>query len=146
MKLHELNVEDWIQFRISNRSQSMIGKIMYFTCPFEDSDIKAIVKLTDGRKIEIDTCTDFAKLDLPYKQKIDHEEVAENKKDIPDHYTGGEIDLIEYFYQQRGLDAMVDMTSFNIQRYASRLGRKDEMVSELNKIIDYAERLKEKLI
>lgn len=64
---------------------------------------------------------------------------------VPTHYQGkGEIDLIEFFYQQWGMEALKAVVSFNIQRYALRLGRKDEETQELKKIIDYAQRFIDK--
>lgn len=65
---------------------------------------------------------------------------------VPSHYKGsGDIDLIEFFYQQWGLEALKAVTSFNIQRYALRLGRKDAETKELEKIIAYAQRYIEKI-
>lgn len=64
---------------------------------------------------------------------------------VPTHYQGSsDIDLIEFFYQQWGMEALKAVVSFNIQRYALRLGRKDEETQELWKIIEYAERFIDK--
>lgn len=67
------------------------------------------------------------------------------EKEVPTHYQGSsDIDLIEFFYQQWGLEALKAVTSFNIQRYALRLGRKDDETNELRKVIQYAQRFIDK--
>lgn len=149
-KLDELNINDWIELELENNWT--YGRVVFFTYPFDENMMKATVEFDDGMKVEIDEKSDFKKVSEWQTKRL--EEIRQNKEDVrkevskikvPDHYRGSsDIDLIEFFYQQWGLEALRAVTSFNIQRYALRLGRKDEETKELSKIIDYAERFIEK--
>lgn len=62
------------------------------------------------------------------------------------HYSGSEgVDMIAFIEQQWSKDAVRGFMAGNIVKYATRLGRKDEEVKELDKIIDYAQRYKDYL-
>ncbi|KOR12034.1 hypothetical protein AMC75_11760 [Staphylococcus carnosus] len=102
----------------------------------------AIVR-TDGQEkvLELTDEDYFDKLPTSHKKATQSE-----SRDIPSHYQGtGDIDLIEFCRQQFTPEMFRGAMMFTIMRYATRLGRKDENVKELNKIIDYAERYKEVL-
>lgn len=62
----------------------------------------------------------------------------------PKHYQA-EVDTIEYIHMHRGLTGTEEFCIGNILKYATRYGKKDEKVKEVEKIIVYANRLKEKL-
>lgn len=64
--------------------------------------------------------------------------------DVPPHYQA-DIDVIEFCRQQFTDEEFKGAMKFNLIKYATRLGRKDDMVKELDKIIDYAQRYKEVL-
>lgn len=67
-------------------------------------------------------------------------------KGIPSHYRGKDgIDVIEFLRQQMTSDEFKGFMTGNIIKYATRLGRKDDEVKELEKIEVYAKRLKEVL-
>lgn len=82
----------------------------------------------------------FDKLPISFK-KAEH---FEDYKNIPEHYSG-QTDVIEFTRQQFTKDEWIASMKFNIIKYATRLGRKDALDKELDKIIDYAQRLKEGL-
>lgn len=82
----------------------------------------------------------FDKLPISFK-KAEH---FEDCKNIPEHYSG-QTDVIEFTRQQFTKDEWIASMKFNIIKYATRLGRKDALDKELDKIIDYAQRLKEGL-
>ncbi|MDT4011625.1 DUF3310 domain-containing protein [Staphylococcus simulans] len=82
----------------------------------------------------------FDKLPISFK-KAEHFEYYKN---IPAHYSG-QTDVIEFTRQQFTEDEWIASMKFNIIKYATRLGRKDALDKELDKIIDYAQRLKEGL-
>lgn len=82
----------------------------------------------------------FDKLPISFK-KAEH---FEDCKNIPAHYSG-QTDVIEFTRQQFTKDEWIASMKFNIIKYATRLGRKDALDKELDKIIDYAQRLKEGL-
>ena len=60
----------------------------------------------------------------------------------PTHYNA-EVDVIEFFTMHFGEEVMKKVHLFNIIKYATRFGKKDDESSEVNKIIHYAEMLKE---
>lgn len=149
-----LKVDDWIVYMTNEGNK--YGKIVYFSFPFTSSDVQIIVESVDGMQYQIDehvvlekVSKDIAKELSLYKNTMEEKEMAKSselrEKEVPTHYQGsGDIDLIEFFYQQWGMEALKAVVSFNIQRYALRLGRKDEETQELWKIIEYAERFIDK--
>lgn len=64
--------------------------------------------------------------------------------DVPTHYKA-DIDVIEFCRQHFADEEFKGAMKFNLIKYPTRLGRKDDMVKELDKIIDYAQRYKEVL-
>lgn len=64
--------------------------------------------------------------------------------DIPTHYQA-DIDVIEFCRQHFTDEEFKGAMKFNLIKYPTRSGRKDDMVKELDKIIDYAQRYKEVL-
>ncbi|WP_436881751.1 DUF3310 domain-containing protein [Mammaliicoccus sciuri] len=63
---------------------------------------------------------------------------------VPNHYKA-DIDVIEFCRQHFTDEEFKGAMKFNLIKYPTRLGRKDDMVKELDKIIDYAQRYKEVL-
>ncbi|MDW4523720.1 DUF3310 domain-containing protein [Staphylococcus saprophyticus] len=55
-------------------------------------------------------------------------------------HTENGIDLIDFWHMQMSDEEFQGAMKSQISKYAVRLGRKDDKVKELNKIIDYAER------
>lgn len=64
--------------------------------------------------------------------------------DVPTHYQA-DIDVIEFCRQHFTDEEFKGAMKFNLIKYPTRLGRKDHVVKELDKIIDYAQRYKEVL-
>ncbi len=64
--------------------------------------------------------------------------------DVPTHYKA-DIDVIEFCRQHFTDEEFKGAMKFNLIKYPTRLGRKDDMVKELDRIIDYAQRYKEVL-
>lgn len=64
--------------------------------------------------------------------------------DVPTYYKA-DIDVIEFCRQHLTDEEFKGAMKFNLIKYPTRLGRKDDMVKELDKIIDYAQRYKEVL-
>lgn len=84
----------------------------------------------------------FDKLPISFK-KAEH---FEDCKNIPAHYQGtGDIDVIEFCRQHFTTEEFRGAMKFNLIKYPTSLGRKDALDKELDKIIDYAQRLKEGL-
>lgn len=64
------------------------------------------------------------------------------------HYqsnTDEGIDLIDFWHMQMSKEEFRGAMKSQISKYAIRLGRKDDKVSELKKIEDYARRYRQKL-
>lgn len=164
--IDELNVGEWIVYQTIKGNK--YGEIIYFSIPFTSNDIEIAVESVDGMQFRISEHVVLEKVSKHiskelsiYKNTMEEKAMAtssklnseqeepllkhENGKEIPTHYQGSsDIDLIEFFYQQWGMEALKAVVSFNIQRYALRLGRKDEETQELKKIIDYAQRFIDK--
>ncbi len=64
--------------------------------------------------------------------------------DVPTHYKA-DIDVIEFCRQHFTDEEFKGAMKFNLIKYPTRLGRKDDIVKELDKIINYAQRYKEVL-
>lgn len=97
--------------------------------------------------------TDFGvNLDDYYTLATDEEDTEEPViqrindmyNDVPNHYQA-DIDVIEFCRQHFTDEEFKGAMKFNLIKYPTRLGRKDDMVKELDKIIDYAQRYKEVL-
>lgn len=149
MNINDLNLFDWIKFKIKGEKIERIGQVKDFSV---GNVVRASVELENTGTcllLEDSFLSSIEKLELPTTRKIEHKDEDgpdfKNMRQTPNHYKGtSDIDLIEFFYQQWGLEALKAVTSFNIQRYALRLGRKDKETNELWKIIDYAQRYIEK--
>ncbi|WP_239723687.1 DUF3310 domain-containing protein [Mammaliicoccus sp. A-M4] len=83
--------------------------------------------------------TDEEDTEEPVIQRIN-----EMYNDVPTHYKA-DIDVIEFCRQHFTDEEFKGAMKFNLIKYPTRLGRKDDMVKELDKIIDYAQRYKEVL-
>lgn len=55
------------------------------------------------------------------------------------------IDLIDFWHMQMSAEEFQGAMKSQISKYAIRLGRKDDKISELKKIEDYARRYRQKL-
>lgn len=130
------------------------------------NDVDFYATLVDaGENIwELDNCSDREyKYDEVYKENslnfgknqsdyytlaTDEEDtekpVIQRINDVPTHYQA-DIDVIEFCRQHFTDEEFKGAMKFNIIKYGTRLGRKDNVVKELDKIIDYAERYKEVL-
>jgi len=65
-----------------------------------------------------------------------------NESTIPEHYQKDGQDLLSHLEHIMPEEEMRGSYRFNIMKYATRAGRKDNIVSEINKIIEYAKRWK----
>ncbi len=85
---------------------------------------------------------------IMYDEEDTEEPVIQRVKDmyndVPTHYQA-DIDVIEFCRQHFTDEEFKGAMKFNLIKYPTRLGRKDDMVKELDKIIDYAQRYKEVL-
>lgn len=68
--------------------------------------------------------------------------ITKKNTSTPNHYNA-KVDVIDFFKMHFGEEDMKKVHLFNIIKYATRFGKKDEELKEVNKIIHYAEMLKE---
>lgn len=129
MKVHELNEGNEV--------------IVYYKGRVDDMSVPdfethtAHIKLDNGKSI---TITDEDYFDIVKSED------CENNTDTPAHYKGKDgIDVIEFLRQQMTPQEFKGFMTGNIIKYATRLGRKDDEMKEVEKIEVYAKRLKEVL-
>ena len=66
---------------------------------------------------------------------------------VPSHYEGTDgVDVIEFCRQQFTNEELIGALKFNIIKYATRLGRKNQDVEDAEKIGVYQRRLSEVLV
>ncbi|MDU9371568.1 DUF3310 domain-containing protein [Staphylococcus ureilyticus] len=124
-----------------------IDDIIEFEYPIDSGEaIKAEVTELhyDVMSVTVYDGTETYHIDDKYKIRVI--EKAENVKQ--QHYqsnTDDGIDLIDFWHMQMSPEEFRGAIKSNLMRYSTRLGRKDEEIAELNKIIDYAKRYREKL-
>ncbi|MFF5907874.1 DUF3310 domain-containing protein [Staphylococcus cohnii] len=124
-----------------------IGDIVSFEYPV-DSGEETTAEVTelhyDVMSATVYDGTETYHIDDKFKIRVI--EKSENIKQ--QHYqsnTDDGIDLIDFWHMQMSPEEFRGAIKSNLMRYSTRLGRKDEEIAELNKIIDYAERYREKL-
>lgn len=123
------------------------GDIIEFEYPIESGEaIRAEVTELhyDIMSVTVYDGTETYHIDDKYKIRVI--EKSENVKQ--QHYqsnTDDGIDLIDFWYMQMTPEEFQGAMKSNLQRYSTRLGRKDDRIAELKKIEDYARRYREKL-
>lgn len=101
---------------------------------------KAVWKIVTKNSCDYYTlATDEEDTEEPVIQRIN-----DMYNDVPTHYKA-DIDVIEFCRQHFTDEEFKGAMKFNLIKYPTRLGRKDDIVKELDKIIDYAQRYKEVL-
>jgi len=130
-QIHLLDIDDIIEFEYPiNSGQAIKGQVT------ELHDDVMTATVYDG--------TETHHIDDKYKIRV--VEKAEKAKE--QHYqsnTQNGIDLIDFWHMQMTDEEFQGAMKSQISKYAIRLGRKDDKVKELNKIIDYSERYKDYL-
>lgn len=77
------------------------------------------------------------------QRRLNSNDVQQRKRS---YYTGSKgDDLLDYMFAQFTPEEAQGFIKMNIIKYASRLGKKDDVVKELDKIIDYATRYRNEL-
>ncbi|UXR29854.1 DUF3310 domain-containing protein [Staphylococcus simulans] len=138
MKVRDLNLNDRIIIWAHDGEEGKCGSVTAFSYKNFTQETAAVLLDGEANEIELTDRDYFDKLPISFK-KAEH---FEDYKNIPEHYSG-QTDVIEFTRQQFTQDEWIASMKFNIIKYATRLGRKDALDKELDKIIDYAQRLKE---
>ncbi|UXR52096.1 DUF3310 domain-containing protein [Staphylococcus simulans] len=140
MKVRDLNLNDRIIIWSDDGEEGKCGSVTAFSYKNFTQETAAVLLDGEANEIELTDRDYFDRLPISFK-KAEH---FEDCKNIPEHYSG-QTDVIEFTRQQFTKDEWIASMKFNIIKYATRLGRKDALEKELDKIIDYAQRLKEGL-
>lgn len=130
-QIHLLDIDDIIEFEYPINSGQPIEAMV---TELHHDVMRATVY--DG--------TETYHIDDKYAVRI----IAKAEKAKQKHYqsnTDDGIDLIDFWYMQMTDEEFKGAMKSNLMKYSTRLGRKDNKVKELNKIIDYAERYRDYL-
>lgn len=120
-----------------NTEEYRLNECYYYTLVTEESKV---LKWSDGSSAEgTPIMCDEEDTEEPVIQRIN-----DMYNDVPTHYKA-DIDVIEFCRQHFTDEEFKGAMKFNLIKYPTRLGRKDDVVKELDKIIDYAQRYKEVL-
>ena len=140
MKVRDLNLNDRIIIWSDDGEEGKCGSVTAFSYKNFTQETASVLLDGEVNEIELTDKDYFDRLPISFKEA----EHFEDCKKIPEHYFG-QTDVIEFTRQQFTKDEWIASMKFNIIKYATRLGRKDALDKELDKIIDYAQRLKEGL-
>jgi len=93
---------------------------------------------------DIDTCQCFMCIEFRAKQGRMGKDLAHFMLNgtVPNHYNNGGEDYIDRTFRTGTEEEIRGAIKFSIGKYVDRLGKKDDEVKELAKIIDYATRYK----
>lgn len=130
-QIHLLDIDDIIEFEYPINSGQPIEAMV---TELHHDVMRATVY--DG--------TETYHIDNSYAIRI----IAKAEKAKQKHYqsnTDDGIDLIDFWHMQMTDEEFQGAMKSNLMKYSTRLGRKDNKVKELNKIIDYAGRYRDYL-
>ncbi|HBK5939987.1 TPA: DUF3310 domain-containing protein [Staphylococcus pseudintermedius] len=145
MQIKELKINDEVSVKVSTQrlrdtdDEKWIYEPIFETAKVVEVDKKyeyANVVFENGTYDEIDADVEWYK--IPSNTKI-------ATHDRPAHYGDSNKDLIDYWCERYSAEELRGAFKSQISKYVDRLGYKDDVVKELDKIIDYATRYKKHL-
>ncbi|EGQ2832915.1 TPA: DUF3310 domain-containing protein [Staphylococcus pseudintermedius] len=145
MEIKELKINDEVSVKVSTQrlrdtdDEKWIYEPIFETAKVVEVDKKyeyANVVFENGTYDEIDADVEWYK--IPSNTKI-------ATHDRPAHYGDSNKDLIDYWCERYSAEELRGAFKSQISKYVDRLGYKDDVVKELDKIIDYATRYKKHL-
>lgn len=145
MEIKELKINDEVSVKVSTQrlrdtdDEKWIYEPIFETAKVVEVDKKyeyANVVFENGTYDEIDADVEWYK--IPSNTKI-------ATHDRPAHYGDSNKDLIDYWCERYSPEELRGAFKSQISKYVDRLGYKDDVVKELDKIIDYATRYKQHL-
>ncbi|ELW0116848.1 DUF3310 domain-containing protein [Staphylococcus pseudintermedius] len=145
MKIKDLKTNDEVSVKVSTQrlrdtdDEKWIYEPIFETAKVVVVDKKyeyANVVFENGTYDEIDADVEWYK--IPSNTKI-------ATHDRPAHYGDSNKDLIDYWCERYSAEELRGAFKSQISKYVDRLGYKDDVVKELDKIIDYATRYKKHL-
>ncbi|MCE5604003.1 DUF3310 domain-containing protein [Staphylococcus pseudintermedius] len=148
MEIKDLKINDEVSVKVSSQrirdtdDEKWIYEPIFETAKVVEVDkdgLFASIVFADGKWGELDKDTEWYL--IPSSTKIvTHEDVKR-----PTHYGDSNKDLIDYWCERYSPEELRGAFKSQISKYVDRLGYKDDVVKELDKIIDYATRYKEHL-
>ncbi|MCE5605036.1 DUF3310 domain-containing protein [Staphylococcus pseudintermedius] len=143
MEIKDLKIGDEVQVSFgAQRVRDEDDEKWIYEPYFENGTVISVnsenakVEFKDASYTVIDKDTEWYK--IPSNTKI-----ATHER--PKHYGNSEIDLIDYWCERYSAEELRGAFKSQISKYVDRLGYKDDVVKELDKIIDYATRYKKHL-
>ncbi|HAR6067886.1 TPA: DUF3310 domain-containing protein [Staphylococcus pseudintermedius] len=145
MKIKVLKINDEVSVKVSTQrlrdtdDEKWIYEPIFETAKVVEVDKKyeyANVVFENGTYDEIDADVEWYKISSNTK-------IATH--DRPAHYGDSNKDLIDYWCERYSPEELRGAFKSQISKYVDRLGYKDDVVKELDKIIDYATRYKKHL-
>ncbi|EKF8746920.1 DUF3310 domain-containing protein [Staphylococcus pseudintermedius] len=145
MEIKDLKINDEVSVKVSTQrlrdtdDEKWIYEPIFETAKVVEVDKKyeyANVVFENGTYDEIDADVEWYK--IPSNTKI-------ATHDRPAHYGDSNKDLIDYWCERYSAEELRGAFKSQISKYVDRLGYKDDVVKELDKIIDYATRYKKHL-
>lgn len=145
MEIKDLKINDEVSVVVSSQrlrdtdDEKWIYEPIFETAKVVEVDKKyeyANVIFENGTYGEIDADVEW--YPIPSNTKI-----ATHER--PKHYGSSDIDLIDYWCERYSAEELRGAFKSQMSKYVDRLGYKDDVVKELDKIIDYAERYKNHL-
>ncbi|EGQ3650266.1 DUF3310 domain-containing protein [Staphylococcus pseudintermedius] len=145
MEIKDLKTNDEVSVKVSTQrlrdtdDEKWIYEPIFETAKVVVVDKKyeyANVVFENGTYDEIDADVEWYK--IPSNTKI-------ATHDRPAHYGDSNKDLIDYWCERYSAEELRGAFKSQISKYVDRLGYKDDVVKELDKIIDYATRYKKHL-
>lgn len=148
MQIKELKINDEVSVKVSTQrlrdtdDEKWIYEPIFETAKVVEVDkdgLFASIVFADGKWGELDKDTEW--YPIPSNTKIvTHEDVKR-----PAHYGDSNKDLIDYWCERYSPEELRGAFKSQMSKYVDRLGYKDDVVKELDKIIDYATRYKNHL-
>lgn len=144
MRVQDLKRDDWVQFMELN-NQSQYGKVKEICKDLEAESYFTDLVLPNKQTYRLTDNDDFVVVKPPFRQKVDTS-VMRDGVHKPKHYQGKDgSDVITFLYQQLTAEQFQGFMIGNMIKYATRAGRKADIIEDLKKNKVYTERLIEKL-
>ncbi|OHP68023.1 hypothetical protein HMPREF2699_10500 [Staphylococcus sp. HMSC062C03] len=148
VRIIDLKVDNIVQFQAAfkgiNAMQTAIVNRVYAIEKGLKTVWYAEVENAGGYKFTLTDNDDFVRVEEPFTRKVDLSGDVDHN--TPQHYKGsGDIDVIDFLYQQLSLDEFKGFMKGNMVKYPVRAGRKNDELADIKKARDYADRLIEKM-
>ena len=148
VRIIDLKVDNIVQFQAPFKGITAMQTAIVNHVYAKEKGLKTVwyaeVENAGGYKFTLTDNDDFVRVEEPFTRKVDLSGDVDHN--TPQHYKGsGDIDVIDFLYQQLSLDEFKGFMKGNMVKYPVRAGRKDDELADIKKARDYADRLIEKM-